>query len=107
MGYGSTFYDVNSDNSWFREDGDWLKLREVALGYTVPQDIIESMFGGAFDRVTLNVIGRNLITVTNYRGYDPEVGRSSGSLANQQINRVDSFGYPNFRTFSFSAELVF
>ena len=107
VGYGSTFYDVNSDNSWFREQGDWLKLREVSLGYTVPQSVIESMFGSVFDRVTLNVIGRNLITVTNYRGYDPEVGRSSGSLANQQINRVDSFGYPNFRTFSFSAELVF
>jgi TonB-linked SusC/RagA family outer membrane protein len=107
VGYGSTFYDVNSDNSWFREQGDWMKLREVALGFTVPQSVVESMFGNTFDRVTLNVIGRNLITITNYRGYDPEVGRSTGSLENQQINRVDQFGYPNFRTFSFSAELVF
>ena len=84
-----------------------MKLREVAIGFTVPQSVIESMFGNTFDRVTVNVIGRNLITVTNYRGYDPEVGRSTGSLENQQINRVDQFGYPNFRTFSFSAELVF
>ncbi len=107
VGYASTLYDVNADNSWFREDGDWFKLREVSLGYTLPSATVESIFGGAFDRITFNVIGRNLLTITDYRGYDPEVGQSSGSLQNQQLNRVDEFGYPNFRTFAFSAELVF
>ena len=95
------------DNSWFREDGSWVKLRELSLGYTLPQNMVESLFSGVFDRVTLNVIGRNLFTITDYRGYDPEVGRGSGSLQSAALNRVDSFGYPNFRTFTFSAELVF
>ncbi|WP_419163246.1 SusC/RagA family TonB-linked outer membrane protein [Candidatus Palauibacter sp.] len=105
--YASVIYNVGSDDSWFREDGDWIKLRELSLGYTLPQGAMEALFGQVFDRITFNVIGRNLITITDYRGYDPEVGRSRGSLQNQAINRVDSFGYPNFRTFTFSAELVF
>ena len=107
VGYASALYDVNSDNSWFREDGDWFKMREISVGYTLPTSTVENLFGGAFDRITLNVIGRNLFTITDYRGYDPEVGQATGSLENQQLNRVDQFGYPNFRTFAFSAELVF
>ena len=107
VGYASELYSVNADNNWFREDGDWLKMRELAFGYTLPQSATAGFLGGTFDRITFNVIGRNLMTITSYRGYDPEVGRSSGSLQNQQLNRVDSFGYPNFRTFTFAAELVF
>ena len=106
-GYASVIYNVGSDNSWFGERGDWLKIRELSLGYTLPQGMLENLFGGVFDRVTLNMIGRNLLTLTEYRGYDPEVGIGGGSLGSATLNRVDSFGYPNFRTFTFSAELVF
>ena len=106
-GYASVIYNVGSDNSWFREDGDWLKVRELSLGYTLPQGLTDNLFSGVFDRVTLNVIGRNIFTFTGYRGYDPEVGRDSGELASASLNRIDSFGYPNFRTFTFAAELVF
>ena len=107
VAYAAQIYDVNSDNSWFREDGDWLKVRELSLGYTLPQATVQSLFGDTFDRVTVNVIGRNLLTLTGYRGYDPEVGGPRGSLGSATLGRVDSFGYPNFRTFTFSAELVF
>ncbi|WP_420633662.1 SusC/RagA family TonB-linked outer membrane protein [Candidatus Palauibacter sp.] len=107
VGYASAIYSVNADNSWFREDGSWIKLRELSLGYTLPQDMVESLFSGVFDRVTFNVIGRNLFTITDYRGYDPEVGSGGGQLGSAALNRVDNFGYPNFRTFTFSAELVF
>ena len=103
IGYASALYDV----SFFREDGDWVKLREVALGYTLPQSFMESVFKGKLDRVTFNLIGRNLITITDYRGYDPEVGFAGGSLGSNALNRVDSFGYPNFRTYTASLEIVF
>ena len=106
-GYASVIYNVGSDNSWFRENGDWLKVRELSIGYTLPETAMEALFGSVFDRITLNAIGRNLITLTEYRGYDPEVGRTGGQLGSAAVNRVDSFGYPNFRTFTFSAELVF
>jgi TonB-linked SusC/RagA family outer membrane protein len=107
VGYASAVYSVNADNSWFREDGDWLKVRELSLGYTLPESLTSSVFGDVFDRVTLNAIGRNLFTFTAYRGYDPEVGRDGGEVGSATLNRYDSFGYPNFRTFTFSAELVF
>ena len=106
-GYASVIYNVGSDNSWFGEPGDWLKVRELSLGYTLPSSMVAGLFGGVFERVTLNLIGRNLFTLTGYRGYDPEVGIGGGSLGSETLNRVDSFGYPNFRTFTFSAELVF
>ncbi|MDX1576935.1 MAG: SusC/RagA family TonB-linked outer membrane protein, partial [Gemmatimonadota bacterium] len=64
IGYYSAVYDVNATNSFFREDGDWVKLREIALGYTLPQSVMEDLFQGVLDRVTLNVIGRNLLTIT-------------------------------------------
>ena len=107
VGYASAIYSVNADNSWFRENGTWLKVRELSLGYTLPESMVEGLFGGVFDRVTLNAIGRNLFTFTEYRGYDPEVGYSGGQFGNTAINQIDGFGYPNFRTFTFSAELVF
>ena len=106
-GYASVIYNVGSDNSWFGEPGDWLKVRELSLGYTLPSSMVAGLFGDVFERVTLNLIGRNLFTLTGYRGYDPEVGIGGGSLGSETLNRVDSFGYPNFRTFTFSAELVF
>lgn len=107
VGYASTLYSAGRVNSWFVEDGSWLKLREFAVSFTLPPEIIEGPLGGAFDRVTLSLIGRNLLTVTGYRGYDPEVGLSGRSLRDPAVNRVDSFGYPNFRTITFAAEVVF
>ena len=107
VGYASAIYSVNADNSWFVENGTWMKVRELSVGYTLPQSIVDDVFGGVFDRVTLNAIGRNLFTFTEYRGYDPEVGSGGGQLGSQAIRATDSFGYPNFRTFTFSAELVF
>lgn len=107
VGYASALYNVNAENSFFREDGDWVKLRELAVGYTLPQSFMQDVFKGKLSRVTLTLIGRNLITWTDYRGYDPEVGNSGGSIGSTAINAVDSFGYPNFRTYTVSAEIVF
>ncbi|WP_420637128.1 SusC/RagA family TonB-linked outer membrane protein [Candidatus Palauibacter sp.] len=107
IGYVAGVYLSNNDNDWFREDGDWIKIRELSVGYTLPESMMGSLFGDVFDRITLNLIGRNLLTITDYRGYDPEVGRSGGEIASSTLQRYDNFGYPNFRTFTFSAELVF
>jgi hypothetical protein len=47
----------------------------------------------------LSLIGRNLLTFTDYKGYDPEVGDT--------IVRLDSFDYPRYRTFTGSVEITF
>ena len=107
IAYASQLYNVNSNNSFFREDGDWVKLREIALGYTLPQSVMQDVFKGKLDRITLSLIGRNLLTFTDYEGYDPEVGQSGGSVGSAAINAVDNYNYPNFRTFTAALEIVF
>jgi hypothetical protein len=96
-------------DSHFVEDGSWLKVREIALGYTLPEAWLRSVFKGRVDRITLSVIGRNLFTFTDYSGYDPEVGgHTGGSFGSASIGRFGGWGdYPNFRTVSASLLVVF
>ena len=55
----------------------------------------------------VGIVGRNLITWTDYQGYDPEVGYGGGTLGSAVNARVDSYGYPNYRTFSFTLDVDF
>lgn len=110
--YSVYLYQINATSAHFLEDGTFLKLREVSLGYTLDEDLRRNLFGNAFERVTLNLIGRNLITWTDYTGYDPEVGFGSGTgsggeAGSAAVTRYDGFNYPNFRTFTAALELVF
>ena len=82
-------------------------MRELSLGYTLPSSFVHGLLGGAIDRITFNLIGRNLFTITGYRGYDPEVGIAGGPIDSPQLVRADFRGYPNFRTVAFSAQIVF
>ncbi len=96
--YYSNFYQ-QSINSYFVEDGTYLKLREMSLFYTLKP----KMWSGFFKSVKIGLVGRNFLTFTKYSGYDPEVA-SSGDLTTFAF---DNFGYPNFRTFSASLEFRF
>jgi hypothetical protein len=53
------------------------------------------------DGVRLSVIGRNLLTLTDYKGYDPEIAENGG------LARLDSFAYPRYRTFTGSVSIEF
>src|SRR5207253_1520926 len=55
----------------FIESASFLKLREVTLSYELPPSAIRSLFGGRSARLSLSA--RNLFTVTDYTGLDPEV----------------------------------
>jgi len=105
--YHQLLYNVNANSGWFVEDGTFVKVREASLRYQFDRDQIQRWFGGAFgmENLSINVIGRNLLTFTDYRGYDPEAGYGSGG--SEAIGRVDSFGYPNYRTISVSLETIF
>ncbi len=98
--YYLNFYDVNTPNSYWVEDGTFLKVREVALGYTVPTKVLNSVFKGVIKGATAKVIGRNLYTFTKYSGYDPEVGS-----VRQPYD--GTYKYPNFRNVAFSLSLDF
>ncbi|MCU0615653.1 MAG: SusC/RagA family TonB-linked outer membrane protein [Gemmatimonadaceae bacterium] len=93
-------YDVLGTNNNTVEDAGFVKLREVTLGYR-----IGSIAG--FGNWTASVIGRNLLTWTNYRGFDPEVGLGGGALGSGVLNAIDAFGFPNLRQFTFSISTSF
>jgi TonB-linked SusC/RagA family outer membrane protein len=105
--YNPALYDVNAYNSYFAQDGSFVKLRQISLSYTLDKTALDALRMGGLNRVTLNLIGKNLYTWTNYTGYDPEVGQGGGGLGSAVLGRVDDYSYPNFRTVTASVEVVF
>ncbi|MFO7922649.1 MAG: SusC/RagA family TonB-linked outer membrane protein [Bacteroidales bacterium] len=105
--YYQTFYRVNEPNSYFVEDGTFLKLRELSLFYTLQRPALANMGLNFLGGVKLGIIGRNLYTLTNYSGWDPEVSQVDYGQSNSTNYYIDMFNYPNYRTLTFSVELNF
>jgi len=101
--YYKTFYDVNDFNEFWVEDGSYLKLRELSLSYTVPATALTGFIKGYIKGIRFSILGKNLFTVTNYTGYDPEVATTDGV----QYFAYDFMGYPNYRSYSASLEIKF
>jgi hypothetical protein len=95
------FYDQLGPNNYVIEKGTYVKLRELSLTYHVGR--IKSI-GGDW---TAGVVGRNIWTITNYSGYDPEVGVSGGQASSGLINQTDAFDFPTLRTFNISISTRF
>jgi TonB-dependent starch-binding outer membrane protein SusC len=87
VGAGTTDY-----NDLILEDGSYLRLRTLSLSYSLPEPWLR---GRGFTRARLYVTGTNLMTWTDYRGFDPEV--SSFGVGN--LNRgIDIGSYPSARS---------
>lgn len=101
--YSVGFYNALEPNSYFVEDGSYVKLRELSVSYALSPSMINSMrFLGEGRSVKLALIGRNLKTWTNYSGFDPEAS------SNGDFNfRIDGFRYPSFRQISGQIEIGF
>jgi len=97
--YYTRLYNTNTVNNFFVEDGTHAKLRELSVQYRLngSQSPFLSRFG--IQGMTLGLVGRNLLTISNYTGYDPEVG--------SVLNRLDDFVYPQFRTITGRIEIEF
>ncbi len=88
-------YDVLGPNNVTVEDASFVKMREVSIGYRIGR------LAGIGDW-NVSVIGRNLITWSSYQGFDPEVGvNGNGQFNSGALVAVDSYGFPNLRTFTF------
>lgn len=95
-------YNGSEAVSHFVEDASFLKLRELSLSYTLTNQKLGAI-GDYLRDVKVSVVGRNLLTFTEYTGYDPEV-----ALRTNSTNfRLDEFAYPNFRTYSASVQVRF
>lgn len=60
-------------SDWWLEDGSYLRLRNITLGYAVPQQLLNTVTKGTVKSLRIYAAAQNLITLTNYTGYDPEV----------------------------------
>lgn len=87
-------YFPNSDQ--FVENGSYLKIRTVNFGYTFPRI-------NGFRSIRLYAQVQNLLTVTKYIGFDPEVSSTGGG--NDKTAGVDYAAYPPARTFTFGATI--
>ncbi len=85
---------TNTENSTrFIEDGSYLRLKNLQIGYTLPQHITQKF---RCNRLRFYATASNLFTITKYKGYDPEVGGG-----------VDYGNYPQSRTFTFGLNANF
>lgn len=97
--YGERLLDYELDYvSYYIENGDYWKIDNVTLGYTLPA--IANIASGA--RIYLS--GRNLLTLTGYKGMDPEVSLNRNPLAPGNDYRDT---YPTTRTFTVGLSLTF
>jgi TonB-linked SusC/RagA family outer membrane protein len=95
------FYDVLGPNNHTVEDASWVKIREVSASYNVGR---LNNLGLNLGDWTVSLIGRNLLTFTDYKGFDPEVGignNTTNQAGSSLVNAVDAFTFPQLRTFSF------
>ena len=100
--YGSQgLYNVLQPNSHFVEDGSFTKLREVTLSYRV------GTLGLDMGDWTVSLVGRNLKTWTDYKGFDPEVGITGGQASSGVISAFDAYRFPPLRTFTFGLQANF
>lgn len=96
--------DPNDNDRWsdrYIEDGSYIRLKNISLGYTFPRKMI-SKWGLESLRVYCNV--QNLVTITGYDGYDPEIGVSTTS---QNVMGLDNGRYPSPTTCSFGLNVSF
>lgn len=86
-------------NSKFVEEASYLRLKNLSIGYTIPQSALKT--AKFIDSIRLYAIGQNLLTITNYSGNDPEVnGHYTSDATKQNLGGgIDFNSFPASRTF--------
>ncbi|MGY5354595.1 SusC/RagA family TonB-linked outer membrane protein [Wenyingzhuangia sp. IMCC45467] len=85
--------------SYAIEDGSFLRLNNLSVGYTIPKKVTQK---AGFNNIRLYVTGTNLFIWTNYSGYDPEVNLETGLTPN-----IDYNAYPRARNYTFGLQVSF
>ncbi len=92
---------ITYPSSYYVEDGSYLRIAQLTLGYTFPKALISKAY---ISNLRLYFTIYNLATITGYDGYDPEVS-ASGNVATTP--GYDSSTYPRSRSFVFGLNLTF
>ena len=94
-------YIVNDVYSRFIEDGSFLRLKNITLGYTLPHKWTRKFHAS---KLRIYATGQNLFCISGYSGYDPEVNSAS---SNPMTPGLDWGAYPKSRVFTFGIDLQF
>ncbi|PUV21768.1 SusC/RagA family TonB-linked outer membrane protein [Sphingobacterium athyrii] len=90
--------NVRGDQDRWLENGNYVKVRQLALGYNLPRTLL----GKTLKQVRFYVNAQNLITFTSYRGLDPEF--LNGNIWDRSY---DGGAFPNAKGFTFGAQITF
>jgi hypothetical protein len=87
-------------SSRFVEDGSYMRIKNLTVGYTIPDAALTGFAKGAISSVRFYVSANNLLTITNYSGYDPEIGSNSANANEASLRSGVDYGqYPQPRAF--------
>lgn len=83
------------------EDGSYIRLKNIAFGYTFPKSAIKKMY---LENLRLYANIQNLLTITKYTGFDPEIGVSTASV---NVYGLDNGRYPSPQSYSLGISISF
>ncbi|HTG55824.1 MAG TPA: hypothetical protein VL943_06130, partial [Niabella sp.] len=87
-------------HSWAIEDGSFIRLNNLNIGYSLPKRLISKV---GLNQFRVYITGNNLKLWTKYSGYDPEISTRGNGLT----PGVDNSGFPRSRTFTFGVNVGF
>lgn len=88
--------------SRYVEDGSYARLKNITLGYNLPKSLVSKI---GLTNLRAYIMAANLITLTNYTGYDPEV--SSFNVSTDAVRGIDLSNYPTVKTITIGINLTF
>jgi TonB-dependent starch-binding outer membrane protein SusC len=91
-------------HSWAVEDGSFLRLNNISVGYSLPKKWISKLY---MTKVRVYTTVYNAFLITNYSGYDPEVSTTRNSGYSQLTPGVDYSAFPKSRNFTIGANVTF
>jgi TonB-linked SusC/RagA family outer membrane protein len=94
--YMKTYYDSYPDSHWL-QDGSFIRLQNISIGY--------SFANIGLDKLKIYASAQNLLLITKYNGYDPEVDTFDES--SQFGQGIDDFGAPRAKTYTIGVNINF
>ncbi|MFS4467949.1 SusC/RagA family TonB-linked outer membrane protein [Maribacter sp. 2210JD10-5] len=96
----------NRASSYFVEDGSYLRLRNLNIGYSLPSGVVDKL---GINSLRIYSSIQNLFTITNYSGVDPEIGQNTDINGNSSVTTrgIDAGAYPISKTFTLGFNLKF
>ncbi|MDT0675398.1 SusC/RagA family TonB-linked outer membrane protein [Autumnicola musiva] len=102
MDYYQQYYSQDAEN--FIEDASFTRLRYATLTYNLPSNLLDRL---NIASAQISVTGRNLFTITDYSGVDPEVNTFGAGIQGAGSVGIDNLGTPNTRGFDLGLRFKF